>query len=775
MIPNPRSAAGIIPRIAICRLHVAALIACASVATLIIFADSANAQSAAPGTVVQLEGITIQGAPDLPGTSSAVPSTGDGNAGTGSLQPLTEAQLKLDAIPGGTAVIGPEDVKARANVTISDTIATVPGVIVQDFFGGNDQPRIQIRSAAQQNPLERGVLVLQDGLPINRADGSYIVGFADPRSSLFTEIYRGYTANRLGATVLGGAINFASHNGLTSPGAEGIIELGSFGQKSVFARAGGQTGNLDAHAALSFSDRDGFREENNTSERFNFNANVGARINANVSTRLFAGYTDLGFDVAGPLSKELLNEDPKQICTGPPNCRGPNVRRDRPRREAEQFRVGSRTSAKYGAHVFDLGIGYTFTDDSFRFPIPGGVRDTEGGDLTAVTRYAYAPDAARPLPLFEFTAQYVTGSADRDYFINDRGESGDRFGQNELDATTLSLHAGLNLPLWESGFTVSPAISYSYASRENKDLFGLQPRPILAFTPMGVVSVAPAPTIQDTSYDRSYSEWTPSFALSYELARNNTLFAAVSRSFEPPTHDDLIATINGNPNASPGFDTDPGTMGSQSGPAFSTPDLEAQTATTLEGGIKGQTGRWAYTAVAYYAWVENELLSLRDPSGVPLGAVNADDTTHFGVELGLAGQITNEISGRVAYTYQDFRFDNDLRFGDNRLAGVVTHNVNAAIRYNFTPQLFFEGEINWRPDETPVDNANTLFNDSFVTVDVRGNYDVTEQFSLYGEVRNVFDEVYASSTLIADTARPDQAAFLPGEGRAFIIGARGQF
>lgn len=739
--------------------------------TLMCSATGVQAQSAAPGTVVELEAITIQGADQVPGTTVVGTAT-DGLSG---LDPLTEARIKLDALPGGTAVIAPEDVKGRANVTISDTLAMVPGVIVQDFFGGNDQPRIQIRAAAQQNPLERGVLVLQDGLPINRADGSYVVGFADPRSSFFTEIYRGYAANRLGATVLGGAINFVSHNGLTSPGGEGLVELGSFGQKSVFARAGGRSGNLDGHAALSFTDRDGFREHN-TSERFNLNINAGARVNENVTTRLFFGYTNLGFDVAGPLSKRLLAEDPKQICTGPPNCLGPNVVRDQPRRDADQLRVGSRTSARFGDHLFNLGLGYTYTDDSFRFPIPGGVRDTEGGDFTAVTRYAYAPDKSQPLPLFEFTGQYAVGSADRAYFTNNRGEKGQLFGDNEFDATTLSLYAGLHVPLL-SRFVVSPAISYSYATRENEDLYGLVPRPILAFTPAGPINPTPPQTIQDTSYDRSYSEWTPSLGLSYEFMRSNTAFAAVSRSFEPPTHDDLIATINGNPNASPGFDKN----GSQPpnpnfGPAFSTPDLEAQTATTVEGGFKGQSDNWAYSATAYYSWVEDELLSLRDESGVPLGAVNADRTNHFGVELGLAGELARNVSGRVAYTYQDFRFDDDVRFGDNQLAGVVTHNINAALRYNFTPGLFVETEVNWRPDETPVDNANTLFNDSFVVVDVRGNYDVTENFSLYGEVRNVFDEVYASSTLIADTAASqEQAAFLPGDGRAFIVGARGQF
>src|SRR5690606_8566707 len=143
---------------------------------------------------------------------------------------------------------------------------------------------------------------------------------------------------------------------------------------------------------------------------------------------------------------------------------GPNVIRDKPRREASQFLIGSRTTAELEAHLIDVAFGYTYTDDMFRFPIPSGVRTTSGGDLIGVVRYAYKPNEAAPLPLFEATAQYTTGSADRGNYINTSGTQGVLFGQSELDASTLSLHAGFNVPLGEQ-FTVSPAISYAHATR----------------------------------------------------------------------------------------------------------------------------------------------------------------------------------------------------------------------------------------------------------------------------------------------------------------------
>ncbi len=40
------------------------------------------------------------------------------------------------------------------------------------------------------------------------------------------------------------------------------------------------------------------------------------------------------------------------------------------------------------------------------------------------------------------------------------------------------------------------------------------------------------------------------------------------------------------------------------------------------------------------------------------------------------------------------------------------------------------------PTQTPVDNANTLYNDAYVVVDLRANYDITETLSFYGEARS---------------------------------------
>lgn len=708
--------------------------ALAGVSVASALASGAWAQSATPGSVIQLEAVAVEG------------------------KVQDDAARKLEAIPGGVSLVTADQLEGKANVTTGDALAGVPGVVVQNFFGGNDQPRIQIRgSGLQQNPVQRGILVLQDGLPINQADGSYIVGLANPRGADNIEIYRGYTANRLGATVLGGALNFTSPTGSTAPGVEVGIEAGSFGQFNTSAQAGAKSGEVDGLAQISTSRRSGYRDYND-SERVTFDVNGGARLNDAVTTRFFAGYTDLEFDVSGPLPKSLLESRPRSVYAGPGTGlgAGPNVIRDLPQREATQLRLGNRTSATLGAHVIDAALGYTYTDDEFRYPISAGVQATDSNDVNLVLRYAYSPDASQPLPLFESSLRYAIGKAEREYYINRKGSTGALFGRNDLDSSTLSVNAGMNLPLAQD-VTLSPSLTLARASRDNDDTYGAATRP----TYNAVNGASGSQTAKDTSYSRDYTGFSPALGLSWRPQQDHMLFGAISRTFEPPTHDDLLATNGGTPNTS--------------ATGFVTPDLDAQTGTTVETGWRGKMGKVGIDAGTYYSWLKNEILSLRDASGVSLGAMNAEETRHFGIELGGSAQILDDLGLRLAYTYQDFSFHNDPVRGNNQLAGAPRHLINAVAHYDATADLWFETEVKWSPSKIPVDNMNTLYADPYATVSLRTSYGLTDSIRLYGEARNIFDETYASSTLVVDQAQATQAAFIPGDGRAFYAGVKAKF
>ena len=105
------------------------------------------------------------------------------------------SRKKLDKIAGGTNLADLKALSSQRSQTLKDALHKQPGVVIQEFFGGNDQPRLNVRgSGIQSNPQSRGIALLQDGIPINFSDGAYIIGVLEPQASNLVEIYRGANA-----------------------------------------------------------------------------------------------------------------------------------------------------------------------------------------------------------------------------------------------------------------------------------------------------------------------------------------------------------------------------------------------------------------------------------------------------------------------------------------------------------------------------------------------------------------------------------------------------
>ncbi|MGP1614452.1 MAG: TonB-dependent receptor family protein, partial [Pollutimonas bauzanensis] len=84
-----------------------------------------------------------------------------GQDDTSPLQPgIKQEKARLQRVAGGTNLIEPQ--KEARLATLRDALDYQPGIVVQEFFGGIDQPRLNIRgSGVQSNPVNRGVLLLQ--------------------------------------------------------------------------------------------------------------------------------------------------------------------------------------------------------------------------------------------------------------------------------------------------------------------------------------------------------------------------------------------------------------------------------------------------------------------------------------------------------------------------------------------------------------------------------------------------------------------------------------
>jgi iron complex outermembrane receptor protein len=224
------------------------------------------------------------------------------------------------------------------------------------------------------------------------------------------------------------------------------------------------------------------------------------------------------------------------------------------------------------------------------------------------------------------------------------------------------------------------------------------------------------------------------------------VFGNFSGSFEPPSFGELTG-----------------------GPGVSI--LKAQTAHTFEIGTRGKLARVEWDIAAYSARVRDELLGLNDPSGQPLGTVNAPRTIHRGLEVGAQLALTDALSWRSSYLWSDFRFDGNASYGDNALPGIPEHFYRGELVWALREGYAVTLNTEWSPRRYAIDMANTWFADPYALVGLKVARDVEHGLSWYVEGRNLADRRYASTTgVIADARGIDAAQFLPGDGRAVYAG-----
>lgn len=126
----------------------------------------------------------------------------------------------------------------------------------------------------------------------------------------------------------------------------------------------------------------------------------------------------------------------------------------------------------------------------------------------------------------------------------------------------------------------------------------------------------------------------------------------------------------------------------------------------------------------------------------------------------------------MVYTYNDFFFDNDAVWGNNRLPGIAQHNLRAEVLYNH-PSGFYAGpNVEWMADAFYADNANTLKVDPYALLNFRIGIDRDKGWSGYVEARNLLDERYIATTITTGTADPSMELFNPGTGLAVYSGVQ---
>lgn len=685
----------------------------------------------------------------------------------------TEAlNYKHQQIAGGTS-IAIMSLKKQRLETLKDALKYEPGVVIQEFFGANDQPRLSIRgSGIQSNPQRRGVYFLQDGIPVNFADGSFIIGVMDPSISATIEVLKGANAFNYGAATLGGAVNFNSYTGRFSPEVLLKAEGGSYGYGSSSVLMGNHWNKTDAFLSVSASRQDGFRQHNKN-QKLNVSGNIGYRISDKIDNRTYINFSHIHFEIPGPLTLAMLKENPAQVNNGIslPYYMGPNIERDKPSREATVMRIANRIVFQLSSKTdVSSSVYYQRIKDRFVFPIVLSTQRSIGDDLGFNIHGKYRTN--KGALKFGFTTSY--GNIKRNGHINLNGLDSFMFSKNVLNALNVSLFAAYNHYV-NDNFKIIGALELGYNQRNSKDVFSNpELRPWYSHTSHQYRYFHS----ESISLNQQFSAINPRLGFVYNTGRNKyfQFFGNLSGSYEPPTFDELIGSkVSNNINTSP--------------KELFAIKLQKQSAFTAELGTRHQSKNLGWNFSIYHSWIKNELLEVKDFVLGEKKTENYPKTIHQGIELGfnaivfkglLAAQKKDMLVLKSMYTYSNFYF-NSNKYKGNKLAGVPPHYITAVLEYNYENKFSVGLNTESQPLVSFVDHANTLKQPSLTIYGFRVGYEGWKNCSFYIEGKNILNKYYASSYVISDQvivppmpfpefSANNLALFNPGATRAFYFG-----
>ena len=695
-------------------------------------------------TAISVFGIQTAQAAEISNNSAEtaeVTVTGEATGSLTSVSPEESAKQKTQ-IPGAFTVKTTDDMDLGRASNFEDLLQRTPGVFLQSENGA-EVSKISIRGSgitSEDEPL--GVMFLLDGLNFNQGDGESVLGDFDVAALSHAEIFRGADALKYGALTIGGAINLVPFTGYDAAPFQVRLEGGSYGFFRGDMTGGAVEGQFDEFGAIGFRAREGFREHSRENTEILF-ADLGYKFSDHVENRFYLTLNQTDRNLPGGLTKSEMENSPTKA--------NPLAIAQDWNKEWSYLHLADKLSIRTDEIQLDVGAFWFHRDledrgffsPNFREGIEQFYSDNFGGSLSFVSRHELF--GRRNILTIGLSPQYEDEPTQN--YENIFGHPG--------ATTARGIGSSTNVPAYlEDQLYLTPRLSIVagaqaiFAERHFQDEF--------------LTDAA-----GNQSNRQNFWGFNPKLGAIYEINRKTQAFMNFSRSWQPPSLDNLVDFTEG-PNSSVVY----------------TP-LQPQHAWTIEVGTRGEYSRFQWELSLYRSWVRNELLEINDAFGNDIGTRNVPRTNHQGIEASLEVELLREIlvpkqptrsgdrlSLDQSYTLNDFHFDQNPVYGDNRIAGIPIHVYEAQLLYQ-SPFGFYAGpNLQCNLSRYPVDEANTLFADSYVLLGFRAGFRRTNGFSVFIDCRNLTDQRYASSIDVIADARtePNPEIFHPGDGRSFYGG-----
>lgn len=659
------------------------------------------------------------------------------------------AQAQLKQVPGGTNYVDMASVEQGRVSSNEDALKYQAGIYAK--AANNEGVKISIRgSGINRGPGSHasGLYETIDGLPLTGPGGTPYE-LKDPLWLSRVEVLRGANGFDRGALALGGAVNYVTRTGYDAPKLRVRYEAGSHGYAQREISSGQVLGDADYYISLTDTDYDGFQQQSAGSGK-GVAANFGYRFNPDLETRFYLRYRETANDSPGKLTRQQIEHSPRA-------ANALNLTRDSKRLQPGSTWIANKTTLQlddnsrieaglvYHDYPMDLREGtnrlkvaYTDISGTLNYirqdtllgrdsKTTVGLRTTQGLPNNGVSEYVRVPTGT--------TATFAPGTKTRDY--------------SYLGSDTV-LHVSNDLELLPD-LWLTTGLAAIYTRRETEV------------------------TYPETHAPLSTHAWdyAPRVGLRYDFNPQLQVYGNLSRSVEPPHAWSMIWGSN------KFFAKDVNSPAS--GLAREGVELQNQTATTLEVGGRGEAWFGQWDLALYHSLVRHELLSVETQAATPnlsqvVAESNASPTIHQGLELSLTSPLweggnTGRLALRQAYTYSNFHYRDDPRFGDNTLPGIPKHYYQAQVRYSH-PSGFFSSLNGEYSSRVAVDYANSYYARAYGLLGATVGYDAPKQdWQAWVDLRNLTNQRYANTVTPGyDDHGKDMARSTPGDGMGVYAG-----
>lgn len=634
----------------------------------------------------------------------------------------------------------------------SEIMGQVPGVWVN--VTGGEGHQTAIRQPLTTSPV---YLYLEDGIP-TRSTGFF------NHNALYEvnlpmaggiEINKGPGSALYGSDAIGGVINVLTRKPPTKAEIEGSLEAGSYGWKRALLTGGNAFGDHAFRADLNLSHTDGWRDHT-AYDRQSGTLRWDSAIGNDAVLKTVATVSNIDQETAGSsaISKNDYDNNPRTNYT-PISLRKVQAFRLSSAYERESGDALLSITPYYRYDNMDLLANWSLAYDPTRYT-------TENQSFGTQIKYRHDFAPLRTRLIVGVDLDYSPGSRLEDSIVPTRVgsgytavftnyRSGPRVYDYDVSYRGISpyVHAEISpLPkLRLTGGLRYDSVSYQFTNH-------------FASTPI-LAGGRYYGQVADTAID--FNHLSPKLGATYAFTESLNGFVAYNHAFRTPSEGQLFRPAVAGSAAAARIAADSAQL------------LKPIKVDSYEIGVRGKLGAAVnYEVSLYHMTKKDDILSFKDPVTNISTATNAGKTLHRGVEFGLGAQLASlwRVDSALSYakhTYESWKIGStDYSGKEMELAPRVIANSRLTFGHSERglAQLEWVHFGSWWSDQ-----ANSAKYPGHDLLNLRGQYPLARDISLFANIHNLADRRYAESTGVTSGFE----TFAPGLPRTLTAGVQAKW